>query len=507
MRFFQVNLQSKDARCSRQKHKNAYLNASNFYLLSKFLHMTNNNDKASRRKFLQQIGATGLAFAGTPLTTLSDAGKAEERILRYDRKISANDKVRLAVIGFGIQGHFDLGTALKVPGVELAGICDLYSGRLDNAKELYGKDLFTTGNYQEILDKNDIDAVIIATSDHWHARIATEAMKKGKAVYCEKPMVHKVSEGMGIIETQHSTNKIMQIGSQRVSSIVYAKAQELLKAGEIGRLNMVNAVYDRQSSIGAWEYTMPIDASPDTVDWIRYIEGMHKSPFEAKQFFWWRNYRDFGTGVAGDLFIHLLSGTHFITGSKGPNRIYAAGELAYWKDGRDVPDVMTGILQYPDSQAHPPFMLSLQVNFISGTGGQESIKLVGEEGVMELKGNGLMVHHSIMPKAPGFGGYDAVFTYPKAMQENLKQTYKEKYSDEDKKTPTKPDIEFKAPMGYSDHLDHFTNFFDSVRSGKPVVEDPVFGLRAAAPALSCNESYFQQKIIAWDPENLKLLKS
>ena len=125
MRFFQVNLQSKDARCSRQKHKNAYLNASNFYLLSKFLHMTNNNDKASRRKFLQQIGATGLAFAGTPLTTLSDAGKAEERILRYDRKISANDKVRLAVIGFGIQGHFDLGTALKVPGVELAGICDL----------------------------------------------------------------------------------------------------------------------------------------------------------------------------------------------------------------------------------------------------------------------------------------------------------------------------------------------------------------------------------------------
>ncbi|HTQ27804.1 MAG TPA: Gfo/Idh/MocA family oxidoreductase [Puia sp.] len=464
------------------------------------------NEKASRRKFLQQIGSTGLLLAGSPLASLAAKEKAEERILHYEKKISPNDKIRLAVIGYGIQGHFDLATALKVPGVELAGVCDLYNGRLENAKELYGKDLFTTRNYLEILNRSDIDAVIIATSDHWHARIATEAMKKGKAVYCEKPMVHKVSEGMGVVESQRATRKVMQVGSQRVSSIVYAKAQELLKAGEIGKLNMVNAVYDRQSSIGAWEYTMPSDASPDTVDWNRYLEGMHNIPFDPKKFFWWRNYRDFGTGVAGDLFIHLLSGTHFITGSLGPNKIYSAAQLSYWKDGRDVPDIMTGVLQYPDSAAHPAFLLTLQVNFISGTGGQESIKLVGEEGVIELRGNGLTVHHSIMPKAPGFGGYDAVFTYPKAMQDSLKQQYRDKYSDDDKKAPTKADIDFKAPMGYSDHLDHFTNFFDSVRTGKAVVEDPVFGLRAAAPALSCNESYFQQKIISWDPENMKLVK-
>ena len=135
------------------------------------------------------------------------------------------------------------------------------------------------------------------------------------------------------------------------------------------------------------------------------------------------------------------------------------------------------------------------------------IKMVGEEGTMELRGNSLKVHHSIMPKAPGFGGYDAVFTYPKAMQESLSAAYNAKYTDEEKKCPTKADIDFKAPQGYSEHLDHFTNFFDSVRTGKAVVEDPVFGLRAAAPALSCNESYFQQKIISWDPENLKLVNS
>jgi predicted dehydrogenase len=465
-----------------------------------------NNSQNSRRKFLQQIGSAGLLAAASPLVGFAAAEKAEERIIRYNRKISSNDKIRLAVIGFGIQGHYDLNTALKVPGVELAAICDLYTGRLENAKELYGKDIFTTKNYQKILDRKDVDAIIIATSDHWHARITKEALKKGKAVYCEKPMVHKISEGMGVVEAQQASNKIMQVGSQRVSSIVYAKAKELYKAGEIGKLNMVNAVYDRQSAIGAWEYTMPNDASPGTVDWEEYIEGMNKIPFDAKKFFWWRNYRDFGTGVAGDLFVHLLSGTHVITSSKGPDKIFSSGQLSYWKDGRDVPDVMTGILQYPEAPEHPAFQLTLQVNFVSGTGGQESIQMVGEEGVIEIKGNGLTVHHSIMPKAPGIGGYDAVFTYPKAMQDSLMAAYNQKYTAEDKKRVTKTDIDFKVPPGYSEHLDHFTNFFDAIKTGKTVVEDAVFGFRAAAPCLACNDSYFQKKIISWDPEKMKVLK-
>jgi predicted dehydrogenase len=460
----------------------------------------------SRRRFLQQIGSAGLIAAAGPLAGFSTAEKNEERIIRYDKKISPNDKIRLAVIGYGIQGHGDVATALKVPGVELVGVCDLYTGRLENAKELHGKDIFTTKNYHEILDRSDVDAIIIATSDHWHARITKEALKKGKAVYCEKPMVHKISQGMGVVEAQRANNKILQIGSQRVSSIVYAKAKELYKAGEIGKLNMVNAVYDRQSAIGAWEYTMPEDASPGTVDWERYIEGMNKIPFDPKKFFWWRNYKEFGTGVAGDLFVHLLSGTHVITGSKGPNKIFSSGQLSYWKDERNVPDVMTGILQYPETPEHPSFQLTLQVNFISGTGGQESIKMVGEEGVIEIRGNGLTVHHSIMSKAPGIGGYDALFTYPKAMQDSLMAAYNQKYTAEDKKKISKPDIDFKAPQGYSDHLDHFTNFFDSVRTGKPVVEDAVFGFRAAAPCLACNDSYFQQKIIYWDPEKMKVMK-
>ena len=458
----------------------------------------------SRRKFLQQIGATSMAAIASPLHSLAAQEKAEERILFYEKKISTGDKIRLGVIGFGVQGHFDLATALKVPGVELAGICDLYTGRLENAKELYGNDLYTTRNYKDLLDKADIDAVIIATTDVWHARITIDALAKGKHVYCEKPMVYKIDEGYQVIAAQKKYNKVLQVGSQRVSSIGLAKAKELLAAGEIGHLNMVNAIYDRQSSIGAWEYTIPKDANAETTDWGRFIEATEKMEYDSKKFFWWRAFKEVGTGVAGDLFIHLLSGTHMITNSKGPETIYSTGQFSHWKDGRNMPDVMSGVMQYPDCSDHPAFQLTLQVNFISGTGGQEIIRLIGSEGIIDVKGNDLSIKHSLMPEAPGFGGYDSLFTFSKSMQTEMQKEYDAKWTEAQKKRKTKEDVSFKAPAGYSDHLDHFTNFFDSVRTGKKVVEDAEFGFRAAAPALSCNESYFSKKIIHWDPIAMKL---
>lgn len=461
-------------------------------------------NSSSRRRFLRQIGATTLASAASPFASFAAQGKAEERILHYERNISANDKIRIGVIGYGVQGHFDLDTALKVPGVELAGICDLYTGRIENAKEKFGKDLYTTRNYKELLDRPDIDAVLICTHDVWHARITLDALAKGKHVYCEKPMIYKIKEGYPVIAAAKKAGKVLQVGSQRVSSIGYAKAKELLAAGEIGKLNMVNAVYDRQSSIGAWEYTIPKDADAMTTNWDKFIEATEKMAFDAKKFFWWRAFKEVGTGVAGDLFIHLLSGTHLITNSKGPESIYSTGQFSYWKDGRNLPDVMSGVMQYPDSKEHPAFQMTLQVNFISGTGGQEVIQLVGSEGVIQVKGNNITVKHSLMPEAPGFGGYDSVFTFSKGMQDEMQKEYDAKWTADQRKRKTKADIEFKAPAGYSDHLDHFTNFFDSIRTGKVVVEDAEFGFRAAAPALACNESYFNKKIIKWDPVNMKL---
>jgi predicted dehydrogenase len=328
--------------------------------------MSSNN---SRRKFLKQIGATSLLM---PLSSFAyNEEEIEKRIIPYEKKFSANDTIRLACIGMGIMGFGDVQTALKVPGVEFVAACDLYDGRLERAKELFGKNIFTTKDFHQILDRKDIDAVIIATTDHWHDHISIEALRKGKAVYCEKPMVHHIGEGLAVIKAQQETKGILQVGSQVVSGLASAKAKELLKAGEIGKLNCVEASTDRQSALGAWEYTMPPDASTKTVDWERYQGDAPKMPYDPKRFFWWRNYKDYGTGVAGDLFVHLLSRLHFITDSKGPDKIFATGDLAHWKDGRDVPDVMTGIMHYPETPEHPSFQLMLRVNFVSGLGEEE----------------------------------------------------------------------------------------------------------------------------------------
>jgi predicted dehydrogenase len=405
----------------------------------------------------------------------------------------------------GIMGHADTDSALKIPGVELAAVCDLYKGRLARAKEKYGNQVYTTQDYRELLTRKDIDAIIIATSDHWHARVAIDAMNSGKAVYCEKPVVQKISEGLTVIAAQKKTGKPMQVGSQRVSSIVYRKAKELYKTGAIGQLNCIEASFDRQDALGAWQYTMPTDGSPATVDWNRYTEGMPKADWDAKKFFWWRNYRDFGTGVAGDLFVHLLSGIHLLTDSLGPQTIFASGQLCYWKDGRDVPDVMTGIMQYPESKEHPAFQVMLRVNFVSGQGDKGMTRFIGNEGVLEMTDNGFKLSHSIMSKAPGIGGWDAIYSYPQAMQDELMKKYNARWSAEEQKRPVKPGVNYVAPDDYDEHVEHFRNFFDGVRENKPLVEGPEFAFRAAAPTLACNDSYFHKKIINWDPVNMKVL--
>jgi len=459
---------------------------------------------STRRKFLQQLSGTGLLLSAGSLPGFAGKEKIEKRLIPFEKKIAANDKINVAVIGMGIMGYNDIATALKVPGAQMVAACDLYTGRLTRAKEMYGKDIFTTRDYREILERKDIDAVIIATADLWHSRVSIDAMNKGKAVYCEKPMVHKISQGQEVIETWQRTKRIMQVGSQRVSSIAYKKARELFKAGEIGQLSCIEANFDRQSALGAWEYTMPTDGSPETVDWDRYISGMQKMPYDPKKFFWWRNYRDFGTGVAGDLFVHLLSGIHVITDSKGPEKIFAAGQLCYWKDGRDVPDVMTGIMQYPETPEHPAFEVMLRVNFISGQGETSTVKFIGSEGVLDMGYGGFTIHHRKMAREHGIGGWDSFETYPKTMQDELMKAYNEKYTEADKREIIGPPTNYQLPEGFDEHVEHFTNFFEGIRTGKPVVEDPVFGFRAAAPCLAANESYFQKKIIEWDPVNMKL---
>src|SRR6266853_1261149 len=152
-----------------------------------------------------------------------------------------NSNIQIALIGCGGMGMGDTRLARSIPGVKLVAVCDIYDGRLARAKELWGAGLFTTRDYREVLARNDVDAVIIATPDHWHQRITIEALGSGKHVYCEKPMVHSIDEGNAVIEAQNKSGRVLQIGSQYVSSLVYQKAKELLGSGAIGQINMVEA--------------------------------------------------------------------------------------------------------------------------------------------------------------------------------------------------------------------------------------------------------------------------
>ncbi|MGA7524760.1 MAG: Gfo/Idh/MocA family oxidoreductase [Acidobacteriaceae bacterium] len=446
----------------------------------------------NRRNFLKAAGtATAETLIATRLHAL--AMPQEEPAGR----IAANDHIQIALIGAGGQGQYDTKTALQVPGVKLLAVADCYNGRLEHSKELWGADLFTTRNYGEILERKDIDAVIIGTPDHWHMQASVDAMNAGKDVYCEKPMIHLYSDGPKIIETARTTKRIIEIGSQRVSNMIYAKAKELLASGAIGVLNMVEAHWDRNSAIGAWDYTIPLDASPETCDWPRFLGTAPKIPFNAEHFFQWRKWKAYGSGVAGDLFVHLFSGTHFITDAKGPTRAMATGGLRFWKDGRNVPDVMLGLFDYPEG-----FNLGLRVNFVDGGEENEGLTFTGSEGTMEIAGNSVSVTRVPRSKEPGL----MIGTFTDAMQQRILKEYREKYPEVHPAGPPAEGFErYEAPHDYSDSYDHLKNFFAAVRSRQPVVEDAVFGFRAAGAALLSNVSYEQDKIIHWDPEAMKIV--
>lgn len=454
-----------------------------------------NQNKKSRRKFITNVsqGIIGASFFPAIITS-KDREKHLKELMRRTNQFGINDHVQIALIGSGGMGVADAMTCLTVPGVKLVAVCDLYDGRLKAAKSRWGNDIFTTPDYNEIIERHDVDAVIIGTPDFWHKDISIAAMDKGKHVYCEKPMIHDISEGPSIVEAQIRNNVVFQVGSQGMSSLGNEKAKELLKAGAIGQLNYAEGFWARMSPEGAWQYPIPEDASTATVDWDRYLSNTSKRPFDAKRFFRWRNYTDYGTGVSGDLFVHLFSSLHFVTGSIGPDKIMATGGLRYWKDGREVPDIMLGMFDYPETKIHPAFNLSLRVNFVDGTGGTNYLRMVGSEGSMTVEWDKVTLLKN---------KYQEDSTDPLLKNKNAQQ--KEYVYDRKKMLP--PDeLIYTAEEGYKGaHFDHHYNWIHAIRTKGKVAEDALFGYRAAAPALLCNQSYFDDKIVHWDPGQLKLI--
>jgi len=452
--------------------------------------LSNNGGQSSRRSFLRSLAAGALAAGATP-HVISASERRRVHTLATRQQVSANDQIQLAVIGAGGMGMVDVTTALRIPGVKLVAAADCYEGRLTETRERFGEHVFTTRDYREILARDDVDAVICGTPDHWHRQISTEALQAGKSVYCEKPMVHKIAQGADVIAAERESGKTFQVGSQGMSSLGNEKAKELFEDGAIGELNYAEGFWARNDPIGAWQYAIPEDHSEETVDWDMFLGDAPHRPYDPLRIFRWRNYRDYGTGVSGDLFVHLFSSLHFVTSSKGPRKIMAQGGLRYWKDGRDVPDVLLGMFDYAESENHPPFNLSLRVNFVDGTSGSTFLRLVGNEGAMDVTWTEVVLRRNKV------SGPTDVFAEMKADEMDAALGARKQM------LPPAESL-FVAEEGYMGaHYDHFMNFFAGVRDGTPVTEDASFGLRAAAPAIACNDSYFGEKVVSWNPETME----
>lgn len=445
----------------------------------------------SRRRFVGSLASGAIAAGAAPIA-LSAQPQRERHVLSARRHQSANDQIQLGVIGAGGMGMADVQTALRIPGVRLVAAADCYDGRLDAARARHGNDLFTTRDYRELLARDGVDAVIVGTPDHWHKQISVDALRAGKAVYCEKPMVHSIGEGAELVAAQEETGLTFQVGSQGMSSLGNEMAKQLLEEGAIGELNYAEGFWARNDPIGAWQYEIPADASEETVDWDMFLGSATQRPYDPLRIFRWRNYRDYGTGVSGDLFVHLFSSLHFVVSSHGPEKIMAQGGLRYWKDGREVPDVLLGMFDYPESNGHPPFNLSLRVNFVDGTSGSTFLRLVGSEGAMDVTWTEVVLRKNKLVSPQ-----DA---FLEMKTDEMGEVMESRAS----MLPPAESVYVAEDDYWGAHYDHFANFFAGVREGAPVAEDAVFGLRAAAPALACNDSYFDEKVVTWDPEAMEV---
>ncbi|MFN2570821.1 MAG: Gfo/Idh/MocA family protein [Gemmatimonadales bacterium] len=437
----------------------------------------------SRREFLELTAtATGASLAAKPFSKL---------------RLPPSDTVRFGMVGVGMQGSGLLGTAIQLPGVTCAAAADLYDGRHTLAKEIVRPDLPTTREYRRLLDDKNIDCIVAAVPDHWHKRMVVEAVSAGKDIYIEKPMSHTAADGEAMVDAVKKSGRILQVGSQRVSSQICAKAKEMIGSGMLGDLMLVEGWLGRNDPCGAWEYPPPPDLSLKTVDWDTWQNDVPKRALDPNIFARWRCWKEYGTGVAGDLLVHLISGMQFMLGmNEPPKQAMSVGGIRRWKDGRNMPDVHATVYYYSGD-------LPVYMRLNLGTDMPEQYKFQGSKGVLTVSGSTL----SFSPQS-GKDEYPCYYTgsYPSAMRKAYEQQWHKEHDVQPGRLPQLDEsVTFSTP-DFDDTQPHLWNFFEAVRTRKPVVEDVVFGRNAALACHMANEAYFRRVAVSWD-EASKTIKT
>lgn len=307
----------------------------------------------SRRNFLKTTTTAALA-AGAAAGVSTAARRA--------RGADGNSKIRIGFVGPGGRGfgaHVRRLTKLAAEGqpIELAAVCDVYNEHRDRAAAHIQKHLGRApekyADYRDMYAKANLDAVCIATPDHWHAKQAIDALEAGMDVYCEKPMTKTVEEAIEVMRVWKKSGRVMQVGVQSTSLPVWNEVNALLRAGKLGKVLMYQTEYFRNSSMGQWRYyKLTEKMTPKNINWKLWLgseEGLAESrPFDREIYAQWRRFWPFGSGMFTDLFVHRTTTMLKGTGLRFPGRVVGAGGVFLEYDGRGVPDVATVVSDFPE---------------------------------------------------------------------------------------------------------------------------------------------------------------
>jgi predicted dehydrogenase len=450
------------------------------------------NDSLSRRQFLQKSPLLAAAA-----TTVAGARGAEAQTVPVINNSASVDikPVRVGFIGAGIRGTLLMEAAAGIAGVDVKVVADCYKGHLTAAQELIKPAPEVTGNYKLLLQRRDIDAIVISTPDHLHLRMTQEALAAGKHVYIEKPMTHRWEDGEAFIAAAEKSGKVVQVGSQYMSMGCAQFATDLVKSGRLGKVYLVEGRLHRNSATGAWYYPIPPDASPQTVDFKSFLGDAPPHDFDLRRFFQWRLFWDYSGGLPTDLFVHLVTATHQLMGVQEPESVVAFGDIYHWKNYREVPDQMTALVKYPEG-----FTLQLTCSSQNGHEGP-LLTLYGTEGTLEYNGGNCKLFHE--PPADSFGY--STHSWPKATVAEFKQrmNLRDNLTPLDGPVASDP-IEFKAPSDEDSTRAHVRNWIDAIRTGGKPIEDVRFGHHAALVGHMCNLSYKAGKPVRWNKATRKV---
>jgi predicted dehydrogenase len=436
----------------------------------------------NRRDFLKGASSVGAAL-GLATTVVPN------------RAFGANDKINVGVVGVGGRGTY-VGRTFGVVGQEksaqVVAVCDVYQKRINMNKDMHATkfNVKVDGylDYRELIARKDIDAVIVATPDHWHARIAIAAMKAGKDVYCEKPMCHTIEEVRAMIDAVKETKRVLQVGSQTTSADQWWQAKKLIADGAIGKMLMSQGSYHRNSADGEWNWPIDQQAGPDKsgedyIDWKMWLGGTSAAAFNADRFFRFRKYWDYSGGTATDLFFHVAAPLNICWAQpQYPYKVMSGGGNYVFKDEREVPDTFHLIAEY--AKEHSVVLTSSMAN------SQHIPGLIrGHEGTI------IMVDHGQFERPT-----PNITLKPERRIVGKNAEYKQKFGFDDKLEDKSVPVDQKDSM-----TTHVANFLECMRTRQKPTLDVETAACAQVLITMAVQSFRQGKVLFFDEKNFKVV--